>query len=59
MSLCVICHTHDATIPDRNTGSSKKRLCSACHAERLKGDLRNILRIEAKRRQALKEAGKE
>jgi cytochrome c553 len=51
MSLCIICHTHDATVPDRDSGSSKKRLCSACHAERLKEDLRHILKVETKRRQ--------
>jgi hypothetical protein len=50
MSLCIICHTHDATIPDRDSGSSRKKLCANCHAERLKGDLRRILQIERKRR---------
>lgn len=50
MSLCIICHTKDATIPDRNSGSSKKRLCSKCHGERLKDDLRNIIEIEKRRR---------
>jgi hypothetical protein len=49
MSLCIICHTHDATIPDRDSGSSRKRLCSGCHALRLKGDLRNILRLHKER----------
>jgi hypothetical protein len=49
MSLCIICHTHDATVPDRNTMSSKKRLCSKCHADRLKDDLRHILALAEKR----------
>lgn len=51
MSLCIICHTRDATIPDRNTGSSKKRLCSKCHAERLKDDLRHIIKLNERDRQ--------
>jgi len=57
MRLCIICHTHDATIPDRNSGSSRKALCAACHAERLKEDLRHILAIEITRKlEALLEA---
>jgi hypothetical protein len=51
MSLCIICHTRDATIPDRDTMSSRKRLCAVCHAERLKDDLRHILTTEKKRRE--------
>lgn len=50
MSLCIICHTRDATVPDRYSGSSKKKLCHVCHAERLKGDIRHILAVEKKRR---------
>lgn len=50
MSLCIICHTKDATIPDRDSGSSRKKLCGDCHAERLKEDLRRILAIERRRR---------
>jgi hypothetical protein len=50
MGLCIICHTKDATTPDRDSGSSRKKLCSDCHAERIKGDLRRILMIERRRR---------
>lgn len=52
MSLCIICHTRDATVPDRNSGSSRKRLCSKCHGERLKADLRHILWLNKKRKEA-------
>jgi len=50
MSNCIICGTREATIPDRNSGSSRKKLCHFCHAERLKGDIRHILAVEMKRR---------
>lgn len=53
MSLCIICHTNDTTVPDRNSGSNKKKLCSNCHAERLKNDLREILAIAKRRRNDL------
>lgn len=51
MSLCIICYTREATIPDRNSGSSRKRLCHQCHAQRLAGDIRHILKVEQQRRQ--------
>ena len=43
MSKCIICHERDAIIPDRESGSSRKRVCGECHAERLRGDLEYIL----------------
>jgi hypothetical protein len=50
MSMCIICNHREATIPDRDSGSSRKKLCHVCHAERLKGDIRYILQVEKKRR---------
>jgi hypothetical protein len=42
--ICRICHLNVATVPDRDIpGRPIKRLCSECHAERLRGDLRRIL----------------
>jgi hypothetical protein len=40
---CKLCNIREATIRDRNTMSRRKVICSECHAERLKGDLRYIL----------------
>jgi|AMWB02.1.fsa_nt_gi hypothetical protein len=51
MSLCIVCHKKVATIPDRYSGSSRKKLCPECHAERLKDDLRYIIAVETKRKQ--------
>lgn len=45
MKLCIKCGTNPATVPDRNNpGRPIKRLCSACHGERLRGDIRVVLR---------------
>lgn len=43
MSKCIICGEKEATVPDRNTLSSRKKVCKDCHAERLKDDLVYIL----------------
>lgn len=51
MANCIICHTREATIPDRDSGSSKKKLCHVCHGMRLKDDLRRILTIERRRKE--------
>jgi hypothetical protein len=40
---CIICGKREATVPDRNQMSRKKRLCSQCHSDRLRTDLTNIL----------------
>jgi hypothetical protein len=49
MSKCIICHTNEATIPDRNTMSSRKKICPECHSNRLKNDLIDIMIIEKRR----------
>ena len=47
---CKICKEREATIPDRNKpGSRRKELCSECHANRLKNDFANIVKVEKRR----------
>lgn len=41
---CIICGEREATIPDRNSASRRKMLCSKCHAERLTNDLQGIIK---------------
>lgn len=46
VKLCIICGKNEATIPDRNQnniGRLINKICKYCHAERLKGDVQNIL----------------
>ena len=51
MSLCVVCHTRKAELPDRQvTGRMVKRVCRECHHDRLRGDLIRILDVERARR---------
>jgi len=50
MSLCVICRSRKATVPDRERmGRPVKRVCRECHTERLRRDLARVLELEAKR----------
>jgi hypothetical protein len=52
MPKCIICGKNEATIPDRNTPwSNRKKICSDCHANRLRNDFIDILEIEKRRRQ--------
>ncbi len=45
MMLCIICNKLPAEVPDRERmGRPIKRVCRACHADRLRGDLAAILR---------------
>jgi hypothetical protein len=46
--LCKLCGKNKATVPDRNTGRLVNRVCSECHAARLRGDLVQILERRAK-----------
>ena len=42
--LCIVCRTRKPTLPDRNRmGRPIKRVCSECHRERLRGDLKQIM----------------
>ena len=44
--MCELCHARPAAVPDRNRpGRLVARVCRECHAERLRGDLREILRM--------------
>jgi len=49
IKLCIVCHTRPAVAPDRNTGSLRKKLCRECHADRLTGDMRQIVKHEMER----------
>lgn len=42
---CILCKENEAKVPDRDSGSQRKEICGSCHAERLREDLRNILRL--------------
>ena len=44
MSKCIRCHAREAVLPDRYSMSPRKKICRECHADRLKGDLKVILR---------------
>ena len=45
VKLCELCRKNPAAVPDRNRmGRPIKRICRACHADRLTGDLREIMR---------------
>jgi hypothetical protein len=48
MSKCIKCGEAEATVPDRDSGSNRKRLCGNCHAKRLRGDLAYILALKKK-----------
>ena len=55
---CIVCNDKEATVPDRNEGcfAKRKKVCSDCHANRLKNDFINILLVERKRREAQDES---
>jgi hypothetical protein len=51
--MCEICGENPATVPDREwMGRPINRVCSSCHALRLVGDMKRILELHEKRRQA-------
>ncbi len=48
--VCKICYKEKATLPDRNKPWSKrKEICSKCHQDRLKSDLKVIIKDNIKR----------
>lgn len=48
--LCEICGVNPATVPDRERmGRLINRVCTGCHALRLKGDLQRILELRQKK----------
>lgn len=43
--LCILCHVNKATVPDRERmGRPIARVCSECHANRLRADIKQIVR---------------
>ena len=51
--LCIVCHVRPAAVPDRNLGGIGrpiKKVCSECHAVRLKGDIERVLEAHARRK---------
>ena len=46
---CILCHERDAVVPDRESGTNRKKVCRRCHAERLIGDLKVVLDLHNKR----------
>ena len=50
--LCERCRKNPAAVPNRGSmGRPIKRICKACHAERLRGDLQAILALSDKRKE--------
>ena len=50
--MCLRCGQRPAVLPDRDrtTSRSMKHICRECHAARLVGDMRNLLRVTVKQR---------
>ncbi len=48
---CKLCREHEATVPDRysGTGRPRKEICGECHAKRLAGDMADVLYKATKR----------
>lgn len=50
---CEVCRQRPATMPDRNRmGRLTPRICVECHLERLRGDMRRIVEVRTKRKEA-------
>lgn len=47
--MCKICRQRPAVVPDRDAMSYRRSVCRECHADRLRGDLAYILKVEAER----------
>lgn len=42
--FCILCGIRPPTVPDRNSmGRSIKKICSECHAENMRDDLKDVL----------------
>jgi len=51
--MCEVCGANPATVPDRERmGRPINRVCSSCHAARLRGDIAYIMEVNKKRREA-------
>ena len=54
---CELCGVEPAAVPDRNRmGRPIKRICSKCHAARLRGDLRYVMHVREERLRRLQES---
>lgn len=49
MGKCIVCYEREATLPDRDSGSKRKKLCDECHALRLRNDLNYVLYLHEKK----------
>ena len=45
--MCIVCKVRPAAVPDRDAfpGRFVRKVCAACHADRLRSDLRGILSV--------------
>lgn len=52
--MCVVCRERPAAVPDRNEGcfARRKKVCRECHASRLAGDLRRVIRAQCEKENA-------
>ena len=49
-AICIICRERRAEVPDRYAyPDRRKRLCTECHADRLRQDAREVLQDYAER----------
>lgn len=52
--MCIVCREREAAVPDRNAGGRPTRkVCLECHADRLRGDIVQVLRAAESRRAAI------
>lgn len=42
--VCIVCRTRPAVLPDRYRSSRRKKVCRECHADRLRDDLKRVLK---------------
>lgn len=44
--ICIVCKVRPAAVPDRYAPSLRfvRKVCLECHAERLRGDLKQVLK---------------
>jgi hypothetical protein len=50
--LCKICYKNPAAVPDRENLKPRKEVCRECHADRLRGDVVQIMGEIARRKKA-------
>lgn len=50
MKMCKLCGKNPEAVPDRDTPSLAKRVCSECHANRIRDDMVKILELRDRAR---------